>query len=189
MPTAVQQLRMGFTHFSTLTPPEHVPGYELRRFRPGDEDAWVALLATGDFGTWDRPRLDAMLAGERAPMPLAGIFFATYHDQPVGAACTFLPRDAHGELAEVGWVVVHPDHRGHGLGLQLCRAVLQYVRQLGHCYAFLQTEDFRVPAIKTYLRLGFEPEMSDPGHPAWWAAFLRTHAPATRMAAPGGKPT
>jgi mycothiol synthase len=184
MSASLSQLRMGFTRFDELAGPEPVPGYGLRTFRPGDEDAWVTLLSTGDFGAWDRPRLDRMLAGERAPLPPAGIFFATRDDIPVGTACTFLHQGEDGDVPELGWVVVHSRHRGHGLGLQVCRAVLGFVRELGHGYAFLLTEDFRLPAIRTYLRLGFEPEMVDPTHPGRWEALRR--AVATPEA--GGSP-
>jgi mycothiol synthase len=174
---------MGLAHFEQLEPPEMPSGYSLRTFRRGDEDAWVALLSTGAFGAWDRPRLDRMLTGERAPIPLEGIFFATHQDQLAGAACTFLYPDA--AAAELGWVVVHPAHRGHGLSLQLCRAVLGFSQASGYHYVFLRTEDFRLAAIKTYLRLGFEPEMVHPTHPAWWAT---TRQVLTGEAGGPGKP-
>ncbi len=164
------QLRMGFSRFHDLIAPQPPPGYGLRTFRPGDQEAWVSILATGEFGEWDRPRLDRMLEGERAPLPLAGAFFATHDDQPVGAACTFLHPGAGGSVAELGWVAVLPAHRGHGLALHLCRAVLGYVSALGHEYAYLLTEDFRLAAIKTYLRVGFEPEIVHPSHHERWRA-------------------
>lgn len=128
----------------------------------------MALLATGDFRAWDRSRLERMLAGERAPLPRGGIFFATHEDRPVGTACAFLHPGESGDVPELGWVAVHPAHRGRGLGRQICLAVLGFVGGLGHGYAYLLTEDFRLPAIKTYLRLGFEPEMTDPSHPERW---------------------
>ena len=168
---AVPQLRLGFRRFDQLAPPRPVPGYALRAFRPGDEDAWVALLATGTFGEWDRARLDRMLAGERAPLPLAGAFFAAHAGRPVGTACTFLYQGAEGEYSELGWVAVLPEHRGRGLGRWVCQAVLAFARERGHRYIFLKTEDFRLPAIRLYLSLGFEPEMVDPSHPAWWQAL------------------
>lgn len=131
------------------------------------------MLASGAFGHWDRPRLERMLAGERAPLPYEGIFFVTHQDRPVGTACVFLHPAEYGCLAELGWVTVHPLHRGHGLGLQLCRAVLGFISGLSHQYAYLLTEDFRLPAIATYLELGFEPEMLDPSHPERWEAVQR----------------
>jgi mycothiol synthase len=165
---------MGFTRFDQLTTPRLPPGYGLRTYRPGDEDDWLAILATGDFGDWGRERLDRILAGERAPMPVEGVFFATREDRPVGAACAFLYQDERGEFSELGWVAVRPEHRGHGLGIEVCRAVLGFARERGHKYAYLKTEEYRLTAIRTYLRLGFEPEMIDPSHPAWWEKTRRT---------------
>jgi mycothiol synthase len=171
---------MRFTRFDQLSAPAPPPGYGLRRYHPGDEEAWIGLLSTGDFGTWDRARLERMLAGERAPLPLEGVFFATHQDQPIGAACTFLYNDQRQNAAELGWVVVHPRHRGRGLGLPICQAALGFIHELGYVSAFLLTEDFRLPAIRLYLRLGFEPEMIDPSHPAWWAALRRRLAAGDR---------
>ena len=173
MPDSEAQLRMGYTRFDALPAPQPVRGYGLRSFLPGDEDAWVSILRTGDFGEWDRPRLDRMLAGARAPLPPEGIFFATRGDRPVGTACVFLQPGEGGDVPELGWVAVHPAHRGRGLGLEVCLAALGFVRGLGRRYAYLGTEDFRLPAIRTYLRLGFEPEMVDPSHPARWEALRR----------------
>jgi mycothiol synthase len=168
-PISVPQLRMGYRGLAALQPPHLPPGYGLRTFQPGDEEAWIALLNSGDFGGWDRVRLDRMLAGERAPIPHVGIFFATHQSQLAGTACTFLYPDA----AELGWVVVHPDHRGQQLSEVLTQAVLAFTQARGYDYVYLKTEDFRLAAIKTYLRVGFEPEMVDPSHLAWWAAARR----------------
>jgi GNAT superfamily N-acetyltransferase len=114
---------MGFTRFEELLPPLPSPGCELRTYRPGDEDPWVELLSSGYFGPWDRARLDRMLAGGRAPMPLEGVFFVTAGDLPVGTACTFLRPGQSGDLPELGWVAEHPDYRGQGLGKLACLAV------------------------------------------------------------------
>lgn len=173
MPGGRTQLRMGFTLFDALPAPRPASGYGLRTYRPGDEEPWIGILSTGDFGAWDRPRLDRMLAGERAPLPRDGIVFTTWEDRPVGTACVFLHPGEGGDVAELGWVAVHPAHRGRGLGFAVCRAALGFARDAGHGYAYLLTEDFRLSAIGMYLRLGFEPEMTDPSHPARWAAIRR----------------
>ena len=155
---------------SELVPPT---GYGLRTFRPGDEDAWLALLQSGEFGAWTRTRLKVMLTSEHVPVPPEGIFFATLDDRPVGTASTYLHPKDQGVDPELGWVVVDPRHRARGLGLLVCRAVLEFVGRLGYDHAYLLTDDFRLPAIRTYLRLGFESVMADPGHPARWAAIRR----------------
>ena len=55
-----------------------------------------------------------------------------------------------------------------GLAYPLCRAVLAYAQSAGHRYVILKTQDFRLGAIKTYLRMGFEPKMEDPTHQERW---------------------
>ncbi len=161
---------MGLRRFDALPDPRPVPRYALRTLRPGDEDGWIALLSTGGWDLWDRPRLDAMLAGGRAKLPREGVIFATHDERIVGAACVFLPGDGL-DAAELGWVVVDPAHRGRGLARLICTAALRFVRDIGVTYAFLNTEDFRLPAVRLYLDLGFEPEMVDAAHPAWWAGL------------------
>ena len=171
MSTELPSLRMGFRRFADLAPPRLPAGYGLRTYRPGDEEAWLAILVTGEFGTWDRPRLDRMLAGERAPLPRDGIFFATHDDAPVGTACVFFHPSPSGDVAEVGWVAVRPEHRGHHLAREICRAALAFSRDQGHDYAYLKTEDFRLAALKTYLSLGFEPELTHPSHAERWTGL------------------
>jgi mycothiol synthase len=162
---------MTFRRFEELAAPEMPARYGLRAFRAGDEDAWVDLLSTGDFGVWNRDRLDRMLAGERAVVPREGIYFATQGDGLVGTACAVIHRDEASAVAELGWVVADPSHRRRGLGTQVCRAVMAYLRDAGHRYVFLLTDDFRLPAIRAYLGMGFEPEMTDPSHPSRWQAI------------------
>lgn len=148
-------------------------GYGLRTFRPGDEDAWLALLLSGEFSPWSRERLDGLLANEEVRTSHAGVFFATVDDRPVGTASTQLHSGPDGIDAELAWVVVAPEHRGHGLGGIVCLAVLGYVRGLGLDRAFLKTDDHRLPAIQSYLTLGFEPALIDPSHPDRWAEIQR----------------
>ncbi|NLC55450.1 MAG: GNAT family N-acetyltransferase, partial [Armatimonadetes bacterium] len=76
------------------------------------------------------------------------------------------------EKPEIGWVGVMPEHQGHRLAFHLCLACLRFLRDRGVRECFLLTDDFRVPAIKTYLRLGFEPEVTHESHPARWQKIL-----------------
>ena len=174
----VTQLRMGFSRFAEMPAARPVGGYEFRTYRPGDEGAWIDTLCTGDFGVWDRGRLDRMLAGERAPLPLEGVVFATSNDMPVGVANLFLYERAGGPYSELGWVAVRPEHRGRGLAYEVCRRVLLFAKSAGLDYTYLTTQDFRLGAIKTYLRLGFEPEIFEPGHSARWNELRRITAVA-----------
>ena len=50
-----------------------------------------------------------------------------------------------------------PAHVGRGLGMAVCTAVLQRFHRAGYHRVFLRTDDFRLPALKIYLKLGFLP--------------------------------
>ena len=57
-------------------------------------------------------------------------------------------------------VACDADFRGKGLG-NLLSALANYVlKHEGMKTAYLTTDDFRIPAIKTYLRYGFKPDLS-----------------------------
>jgi mycothiol synthase len=163
---------MEYRRLPELPAPLQVAGYELRAFQAGDESAWVAILSASDLGVWDRARIDRLIAGERGAVPLEGAFFATFRGEPVGTAHLEMREDGDTVCSELSWVAVLPEHRGRNLGYPLCRAALAYARSAGHPYVILKTQDFRVGAIKTYLRLGFEPTMEDPSHPERWRQLL-----------------
>lgn len=163
----VPQLRMVRPTLEDLPSAILPDGYSWRTFHSGDEAAWIDLLHTGDFGTWDAARLAKLLAGERAPLPPECVVFLTQNDVPIGVAGAFL----HPDGVELGWVVIHPKHRGRGLCRPLCVLTLEAGRRAGGVKAFLKTEDYRPAAIRTYIGLGFTPEMTAPAHPAWWKAY------------------
>ena len=58
---------------------------------------------------------------------------------------------------ELGWVAGDPEHKGRGLGLAVCAAVTARFIQAGYRRIYLWTDDWRLPALKTYLKLGYEP--------------------------------
>jgi mycothiol synthase len=180
----ISNLRMEYRRFPELPAARAVEGYELRTFRAGDESAWLAILSASDLGEWDRARIDRLIAGERGHLPLDGAFFATFRGEPVATAHAEM-RD--GGCSELSWVAVLPEHRGRNLAYPLCRAVLAYAQSAGHPYVILKTQDFRISAIKTYLRLGFEPKMEDPTHRQRWSElreFLASSG-STRVAPSG----
>jgi mycothiol synthase len=164
----LSNLRMEYRRFPALPASRAVQGYELRTFLAGDESAWAEILAAGDLGTWDRARIDRLLAGERGQAPLDGVFFATFRGQPIATAHLEMREESGAICSELSWVAVLPAHRGRNLGYPLCRAALAYAQSAGHAYVYLKTQDFRLGAIKTYLRLGFEPVMLDSMHEDRW---------------------
>ncbi len=74
---------------------------------------------------------------------------------------------------EAGWAqLMTGAHRGRRLGRCVSLAALRHMRQRGCQRAVLDTDDDRLPAIRTYLALGFVPHMVEDDHPARWQRVM-----------------
>jgi mycothiol synthase len=58
---------------------------------------------------------------------------------------------------ELGYLIVHPVHRGKQLGRAVSALVVQRFISAGYENIRVCVQGFRAPAIKTYLKLGFVP--------------------------------
>ncbi|MBN1675568.1 MAG: GNAT family N-acetyltransferase [Kiritimatiellae bacterium] len=164
------QLRMVWRPRGRATPllPPVPRGYALRTFRPGDARGYVSAVQSAGLGKdWTTKTVPARLA--RA-VP-GGLFLVVHRKtRQIVAACAaeHSPRDGHPDAGELGWVAVHPAHRGKGLGLLVCAAALRRLLDIGYGDVHLLTDDFRLPAIKTYLKLGFVPCLYAAGMTKRW---------------------
>ncbi len=167
------QLKMRCNRLDALPPVALPSGYSLCTLLERDEADWIeALNATGQLGEWNGDKARKELEGERHVIK-EGLFIITFADRPAATACTVDPvRDA--VRLELGWVSVSPEHQAKGLGYQVCLAVMHYTYKLGYSEIYLGTDDWRLPAIKIYLNLGFEPEIIHESQPARWKAVYET---------------
>ena len=157
------QLQMVWPQSRLDSPPE-VPlaaGYELRTFRPGDEEAYIRLMERAGFDGWTVERLAASM---RPVLP--GGFIVIVHTATgalvVTARSEHKPRDDYPFGGAIGWVAADPDHRGKGLGAAATAAATARLIQASYRNIYLLTDDWRLPAIKTYLRLGYVPRLFQP---------------------------
>src|SRR4029077_10740137 len=70
------------------------------------------------------------------------------------------------------WVAVDPAFRGRRLGPYISLLVLRHFKDLALRDAIVETHDFRLAAVRTYLRLGFVPEWRDRAEQQRWACLL-----------------
>lgn len=172
------QLDMIFNRFHCLPQVTLPPGYRLDTLQERSTDDWIdALNATGQLGEWNQDSATRWLQGERHAIP-AGTCFIIFEDCPIATACAIAPTPGE-PRPEFGWVSVSPDHQGRGLGYQVSLAALLFIRGLGYGETFLHTDDVRLAAIKTYLKLGFEPHLTHASHESRWAAVYALLKPAT----------
>lgn len=141
--------------------------YELRLYRPGDAPVLAGVLSRAfDDPDWTPDRIDRALINAA---DVAKTFVITYKGLPVAtASAQLLPQQFPGSGC-VHWVAVDPQQRGARLGYAVSLAVLHAFVGLGCRDAVLFTDDHRLPAIKTYLALGFVPRMADDSHPSRWS--------------------
>jgi GNAT superfamily N-acetyltransferase len=157
-------------HLPELTFPE---GYGCRGMRPGDETLWADIwreteppirveddLFAKQFGTdWQR-------IGERC-------FLVTDPRQcAIGTISAWFDASFQGaDWGRIHWVAIRPAHQGKGLAKPALVFALRKLAQW-HERAYLVTQAFRLPAVKTYLDLGFRPDLSDPAKLPFWR-YLR----------------
>lgn len=168
------QLQMLWSERLLGTPPACAlpAGYVLRGYRPDDEPAYLRLLELAGFEGWTAERL-----GEVLPRVLPGGLFLAVRLASGELAATAMaldnPTALHPGGGELGWVAAHPEHRGQGLGVAVCAAAVGCLLRAGYRRIYLLTDDFRLPAIKTYLRLGFVPFLFQEGMEQRWQEVLR----------------
>lgn len=146
--------------------------YGIRSYIKGDEIHWANII-TDSFGGSKRTAEDTRKEIiERDVFEPDGLFFTTYEDIPVGTACAWRQSVDETEVGYVHMVGVDSKHTGQKLGKWVSLAVLYYFRDNGFICSMLDTDDFRIPAIKTYLNLGFIPVyVEDTQHSRWKQIF------------------
>ncbi len=114
--------------------------------------------------TYERMTEDPTVAPERT-------FFYSDFDMDVGTATARIMPDG---VAKLHMVAVDPAYTGKGISYKLCLTVMKTHQALGFKSCRLETDDFRLSAIKTYLSLGFKPlyEAGDTEMEERWAKVL-----------------
>jgi Acetyltransferases len=163
------QLQMLFAQGRQIDPAWMLPpaGYSLRTYRPGDEAGFYRLMAGAGWPGWD----DQRLAPWKARM-LPKCWFLVVHNASQEIVASAMGIQDHSDLhpfgGELGWVACDPAHQGQKLGTVVCSAVTARLLEIGYDDIHLYTEDWRLAALKTYLRLGYQPMLLDQSYYQRW---------------------
>lgn len=142
-------------------------GYTVRSYREGDAADWCRLISAGIGGNYTEEAFRQSTAGDAGFDP-EGLFFAEKDGQLFGTACAVYRDGVPADMGYVHMVAVDPMHQGNGLGRALTVAVLHRLRERGFKRAVLETDDWRLPAIRLYLSLGFKPVFRHESHEPRW---------------------
>jgi DNA-binding MarR family transcriptional regulator/N-acetylglutamate synthase-like GNAT family acetyltransferase len=87
------------------------------------------------------------------------VFLATYHNRIVGAVAIL----GHSKyLAQLRWLLVHPDMRGIGLGKKLVEDALAFCHEKQYKQVYLLTTNQQTTAAALYKRAGFKKTGENP---------------------------
>ena len=163
-----RQLRMVRPNLEDLPELELPVGYGMRTYCKGDEVHWARIISDS-FGGRERTAQDTENEiTDRDVFVPDGLYFATHQGVPVGTACAWRQSVDEKDVGYVHMVGVVAEHTGHKLGKWVSLAVLCYFRDNNFKCSILDTDDFRIPAIKTYLNLGFIPVYVEKEQPERW---------------------
>ena len=154
----LNQLRMVKLNMSDIPDANVLHEYELRVLRPDEKNKWELLcdkafekVAHYDFHNEEESKkgyvADGVIAIFHGDKIIATGTAICNHEQPDG-------------FGYVHNIAADFDYSGKRLGYEVVAAVLRRLRDDGFDKAELTTDDFRLPAIKTYCSLGFIPDLS-----------------------------
>ncbi len=151
------QLKMIFNAVETAIPELTIAeGFVIRPLEDSELEAYNQLRASVGFPAWE----PEYLAKFRNKVLKDALFVV--EEKATGRLCasaaaekTDMPERP--ELGVLGWVMTHPDYNGKRLGRSVSVAVMHRLYQEGYRAYSLLTDDFRVPAVSTYIKLGWQP--------------------------------
>jgi len=165
---SLPQLYMIRRDLENLPSVEVPDGYRIRAFRPGDERAWEMVIAASFERSLEDTDFVRMMRNDPAFCPERMFFVEHALDGVVATASAWRKPQHWPDAGVLHYVGVLPSHRGRRLGYAVTLRALHRIAEEGWREATLETDDFRLPAIRTYLRLGFEPLIEHHSHPQRW---------------------
>jgi len=162
------QLRMVRHDLDKLPSLQCPDGYHIRTYQNGDAAHWARIMDRA-FVDKGRTAQDTYANVINQPnFDPDGFCFVVHKDIPIGTACGW-NRDIRGkQVGYIDMLAVLPEHTGHKLGKWLTVFLLYYFRTQHATSVMLDTDDFRLPAIKNYLNLGFVPTYLRENHAQRW---------------------
>jgi GNAT superfamily N-acetyltransferase len=142
---------------------------------PGEARKYAELMqANGELGDWDAARVERMATEQGIPAAEISVIEDETERFLATACLAPAPAGFPPSTAQLGWVASHPGASGRGLARAVCLAVMNRARQRGFGEIMILTDDWRLPAIALYLKLGFRPDYdSHPSYRARWEEILQ----------------
>jgi len=138
--------------------PDVPAGYLLRTAVAGDADGYAGLFAAS-YPEFEERDLFEELQEKSLPGGFFVIEFRETGRLAASATAALFARERHPEGASLQWLMVHPEHRGRGLGMLVSAAATKRLAESGFERSYLLTQDPRGAAISIYFKIGWQPSL------------------------------
>ena len=136
-------------------------GYYMRSYIQGDGTGWCRCCIDGGLGVDEiSEELFKNKMLEDKNVNPENIFFLIAPDGNIAGTITYKYTNDE-DTGCIHMVAIEKSYRGRGLAKPLNLYAVEKIIGDGKKKIILQTDDWRIPAIKTYLRVGFAPVIKD----------------------------
>jgi len=135
-------------------------------------DQWLDVVQYGlSEGKQDEAFYQSVMIGHAGYNPFYCYLVMDGKQAVATITVIFYPETADGYIH---MVACKESHRGRGIGTYMNQLAVYLLKAHGMKTASLTTDDWRIPAIKSYLRAGFRPDLSTEDFRQRWEAINRT---------------
>ena len=147
-------------------------GYSMRPYKNGDGSGWCRCCIDGSLGVDEisEELFDKMMLHDESVNP-QNIFFLISPADEIAGTVTYQYRD-EGDSANIHMVAIDKNYLGKRLSLPMLMYAIQKILDDGKTRIFLTTDDWRLPAIKSYLNAGFKPVFHQPDMEERWGLVM-----------------
>jgi len=143
-------------------------GFYMRSYEKGDELGWCSCMIDGSLGV---DEIKAEVFEEKmlrdASVNPDNIFFLISPDNEVAGSVTYQYTDDK-KTGVIHMVGIDKRFQGRRLALPMHLYAIQRMLDDGVTQIYLTTDDWRLPAIKTYFNAGFKPVYYQPDMEKRW---------------------
>ncbi|HXH35694.1 MAG TPA: GNAT family N-acetyltransferase [Plantibacter sp.] len=162
---------------ATVTPEPLATGLVLRAATVADASAIAVVLGESFEEPWDAQRVRSEFFEAQ---DVAAVWVVEDEQGIFGTASERIMPETYPDAGYVHYVGVLDRARGKRIGAILTARCMQGFAERGLSTTVLETDDFRIPAVITYLRLGFVPTYRSDTERSAWSALLPTLFAAKR---------
>lgn len=132
-------------------------GYYMRSYKQGDGESWCKCCINGSLGVDEisESAFENRMLNDKTVNP-ENIFFLISPSGDIAGTITY-QYTADKDTGCIHMVAIEKSYQGKKLALPLNLYTVQKMLDDGKHKIILTTDDWRIPAIKTYLRAGFNP--------------------------------